>query len=247
MLLRIGEVDSLIYYRGAWLKSLDKFSLTQDSSVVVLLHGYGANAMDLSSIANYFHSQPSRNTKDIAWFFPQGILSLSGGFFESGQRAWFPISVDRLMRQKMGDSDVLSKEIIEGADDLLSKLDSFFSQIRGYGANKLVLGGFSQGGMVAYHLLPRIISHWQLQCLALFSTVSIEFSRYDKMWKEHLSNQSLKYLVFSHGKRDDILPYQEGKNLFSYLSSYFQQSDFLPFDDGHTIPDDVIQTFFKHL
>lgn len=245
-LISLNGVETLIIHRGKELNSLDELNELEFSKIVVLFHGYGANAWDLSVLSK-FHDQIDKiKSEKILWFYPQGLISLSTGFYEGGQRAWFPISVDRLLRQKVGDPDVLSREKIEEADHLLRTLEKFFDAIKKFKNVPLVLGGFSQGGMVSYHLLPSLVNQWKIKSLCLFSTLSIEFNRFDPLWRSKVQDK-LPFLLFSHGKSDEILPYQEGRNLFAYLSSYFLDAEFMSFHEGHTIPPQVLETFFKHL
>lgn len=248
-LLQLANVEALYYLNGHWLESLSSLTNYQQLKVVVLLHGYGANAWDLASIAEYHHQQRQfhKNNQDQSylWIFPQGVLSLSGGNQNFDQRAWFPISVERLMLQRTSGPDFLSQQKIESGDELLAALQEYFIKLHSLGLNNLCLGGFSQGGMIAYQLLPMILDYFKLELLALFSTVSIDFNRYHPLWQKHVSYQALPRLIQSHGKVDQVLSYQEGKNLFSYLSPYFQNSEFLDFNDGHTIAPNVISRFFN--
>ncbi len=247
-LLRLGEVEALYYYEGSWLNSLPATFNDPELVAVVLFHGYGANAADLSSIAEYYHRKNTANSnRKLLWIFPQGPLNLAGGYGDYGQRAWFPIPLERLMMQRAPGADYISQEVIDKGDHLLQNLESYFYLLNGLGLKKIVLGGFSQGGMIAYHLLPRIAQKFQINLLALFSTVSIDFNRFNPLWKSNFTYQNFKKLIQSHGTRDDILPYQEGKNLHSYISPFFQDAEFIEFNDGHTIPENVLSTFFKHL
>lgn len=245
-LIRLGNIDALYFYRGEWLSVLPvTFSST---NAVILFHGYGANAWDLASFAEYYQQlMPHKNVHDYLWVFPQGLLDLSGGFGDGSQRAWFPISIERLLMQKTADEDFLSYQTIENGDVVLSTLEGLIGELSSREIKSIVLGGFSQGGMLAYHLLPRIISKVSVSVLALFSTVSIEFQRYQSLWQKQVPFQSLKVLLQSHGTSDEVLSYKEGSKLFSYLSNYFQQSEFMEFKGGHTIPENTLRTFFKFL
>jgi predicted esterase len=244
-LLRLGEVDALYYYQGSWQNSLPLMPEQSNLTAIVLFHGYGANAQDLGSISQYYDQKNNFKASSLLWIFPQGPLNLSGGYGDFSQRAWFPISVERLMMQSQAGPDFMSQQTIEGADQLFSNLERYFNLLNDHGLKNMVLGGFSQGGMVAYHVLPRIVKKFSINVLALFSTVSIDFNRYHQLWKQQVSFQSLANLIQSHGRSDQILSYQESKNLHEYLRPYFQRSDFIEFFDGHTIPENVLAKFFK--
>jgi len=248
-LLRLNEVEALFFFQGRLLDQLpSSFGLNhiQNSKAVILFHGYGANAWDLSPLAEYRYKLSSQS--DELWIFPQGFLNLSDGSGDFGQRAWFPISVERLMMQKVSSPDFLSHQVIDSADQIFIKLTNFVDSLSRLGVKNFILGGFSQGGMIAYHLLPLIQNKDLIvETLALFSTVSIDFNRYHPIWQKNISFQTLKHLIQSHGKSDEVLSFTEGKKLFSFLSPYFRQSEFIEFHGGHSLPENALLTFFKFI
>jgi phospholipase/carboxylesterase len=248
-LLRLKEVEALFFFQGKWLDKLPSsfaLSTNQEIKAIILFHGYGANAWDLSSLAE-FRYQSSHKSEEL-WIFPQGFLNLSGGFGDFGQCAWFPISVERLMLQKVSSPDFLSHQTIDSATQIFTKLSHFVDELSQLGVREIVLGGFSQGGMIAYHLLPLIDKkEVSVETLALFSTVSIDFNHYHPLWQKNIPFQSLKHLIQSHGKSDEVLSFSEGKKLFSFLSPYFRQSEFCEFSGGHALPENALLTFFRFI
>lgn len=250
-LLPLGKVEALYFFRGEWLKQLPTSFISEkdrDLKTIIIFHGYGANAWDLSSLAAY-HGRyiDTEQVQDYLWIFPQGLLNLAGNTNDFGQRAWFPISVERLLLQKTASPDFLSQQTIHGSENLQKTLMGFVALLADRGIRQIILGGFSQGGMLAYHLLPSFKALVSVDTLAIFSTVSIDFNRYHQLWHEQIPYQSLKTLLQSHGTRDEVLDHNEGKKLFAYLSPYFQRAEFIEFIGGHTITDDTLLTFFKFL
>lgn len=245
-LLRLGEVEALYYYESSWLEKLPATFSESNVLSIFLFHGYGANAWDLASIAQHYQQKnyPHSELK-LLWIFPQGPLNLSGGQGSSSQRAWFPIPLERLMMQKTPGPDFISGQCIEKGDVLFNNLESYFYLLNGLGLKKIILAGFSQGGMLAYHLLPRVTKYFELELVALFSTVAIDFNRFNPLWQANITHQSLKKLLQSHGKLDEILPFHEGKNLHSYLAPFFRHAEFIEFNHGHTIPENVLNKFFN--
>ena len=219
-------------------------------SAIILFHGFGANAWDLASIAEYYQQCNVGDThRNYVWIFPQGFLNLAGLGMDYNQRAWFPIALERLMSLRSSTPDVLSEQIIPSSQEIFSNLKAFVDSLSQLEVQKIILGGFSQGATVAYHLLPLLVREKNVlvEGLVLFSTVSIDFHRYHNLWSKNVEFQSLKFLLQSHGKNDELLAFSEGKKLFSYLSPFFQQNKFIEFYGGHALPENVLTTFFTNL
>ncbi|HEY1533042.1 MAG TPA: hypothetical protein VGF76_03465, partial [Polyangiaceae bacterium] len=111
--------------------------------VVVLMHGYGAPGTDLVSLWRAL-AVP----KEVRFVFPEAPLEL--GF---GGRAWWPIDMLRLQDRFTSEGAArLIDEVPPGIDearaavlDLLDVLQRDFAAA----PDKIVLGGFSQGAMLA--------------------------------------------------------------------------------------------------
>jgi phospholipase/carboxylesterase len=102
---------------------------------IVALHGYGASAHDLLGIA------PQIRRGEVVFLCPQGPLTLEVG---PGQRAfaWFPIDPS-------GRVDATALVAARGA------LEAFLEdvqKIHPIDPDRIVLMGFSQGGVMAYDL-----------------------------------------------------------------------------------------------
>src|SRR5690606_1756979 len=103
--------------------------------LVVLLHGFGADASDLAPLADLLDP-------DQRWsfYFPEAPLEVPIGPMWTG-RGWFPISLREL------ETGVDFTKIRPPGLDLSRKLVS--EMIFHLNPEKLVIGGFSQGAMVA--------------------------------------------------------------------------------------------------
>nr|WP_111299918.1 alpha/beta fold hydrolase [Paracoccus saliphilus] len=112
------------------------------SSVVVFLHGYGADGTDLLGLADPL----AAHLPDTAFYAPDAPEPCRNnpmGF------QWFPIpwldgSSEADARSSMGQS--------------ITALDSFLDKVladEGLAADRMVLVGFSQGTMMALHVAPR--------------------------------------------------------------------------------------------
>lgn len=110
-------------------------------SVVIFLHGYGADGSDLLGLADPL-SPHMPDTVFIAPDAPQDCDGAPNGF------QWFPIPwID-------GSTD---EEASEAALNAVQDVDAFVSQVldqEGIAADQLIVFGFSQGAMLALRTLP---------------------------------------------------------------------------------------------
>ncbi|MEP4195732.1 MAG: alpha/beta fold hydrolase [Aliishimia sp.] len=111
-------------------------------SVVVFLHGYGANGADLLGLADPLEDHLP-DTLFVAPDAPEGIPGYAGGY------QWFPIPwID-------GSSEEDSERgMNEAVDDLNAFLDALMVD-EDVLPEQVVLFGFSQGTMMALHVAPR--------------------------------------------------------------------------------------------
>lgn len=200
-----------------------------DGPTVVLFHGYGADAGDLVPLA-----QALRGPKDTNWIFPNGHLTVPlGGHFEG--RAWFPISVAELERAAAGvvpgvTFDALTppglKRARENVLEMLARL--------GRPSQRLILGGFSQGAMLA----TDVVLHGDLAPagLAILSGTLVHRA----VWKEQARRHAGFEFFQSHGSHDPVLPYEVARQLESLLLESGWKGRLQRFEGGHEIPPEVV-------
>jgi phospholipase/carboxylesterase len=108
-------------------------------SIVVLLHGYGADGNDLISLAQLW-----------ARLLPQTLFV--------SPHAPFPCEINPAGRQWFGFEDAGPEMILAGARLAGSMIDAYLDRLiaeHGVPAGRIALGGFSQGAMMALHVAPR--------------------------------------------------------------------------------------------
>lgn len=113
------------------------------SSLVVFLHGYGANGADLLSIGHEW-GRALPDTAFAAPDAPEVCEAFSAGF------QWFSIRAAQITRQALD-----YKEFVEKPAAILSAwLDE---QLKEWGLDdsRLVVAGFSQGAMMTMYTMPR--------------------------------------------------------------------------------------------
>lgn len=194
----------------------------------VIFHGYGANAKDLAGLAPYLDPQNRHS-----WIFPEGPLSLDLSPFMVS-RAWFELNMldfEKAIQDGSFESYIRARQqglkgIREPADAFLKALETPFENI--------VLGGFSQGSMMALDLALR--QSITVAGLILFSSSLVDPSG----WAEGCASHPKLKFFQSHGREDPVLPFDLGKKLFEMLVQNGLEGEFVPFEGGHEIPPVVI-------
>ncbi|MDO5659002.1 MAG: alpha/beta fold hydrolase [Paracoccus sp. (in: a-proteobacteria)] len=156
--------------------------------VVVFLHGYGADGADLLGLADPM----APHLPDTAFYAPDAPEPCANNPMG---RQWFPIpwldgSTEAQARASMAAS----------IDDLNGFLDTVL-QAEGLGADRLAVVGFSQGTMMALHVLPR--RDEAVAAIVAFSGRLLE--------PELLSGEARVRppVLLIHGDADPMVPYAD--------------------------------------
>lgn len=159
-----------------------------DSSVVLFLHGYGANGADLLGLSEAL-SPHLPDTVFIAVDAPERSMANPAGF------QWFPIPwID-------GSSEVAAAEgLLRSAKTVNDFIDKVLAD-EGLEPDRLVLFGFSQGTMMSLHVAPR--RQDPIAGVVGFSG--------RLMFPEALSDevQSTPPVILIHGDVDDVVAFEE--------------------------------------
>ncbi len=198
-----------------------------DGPLVVLLHGFGAPGDDLVPLSRYL--QVAQN---VRFLFPAAPLKLEWGVGDA--RAWWMLDMERLMMARtQGHWDTLSLEVPQGLEqarkhlaDLLSVATTRLSIPQG----QFILGGFSQGAMLA--LDYTLQSDIQMAGLVLLSTTIIA----KREWLSALPKRKGLSVFQCHGTDDDILSFSVAEQLRAHLTSAGLPVQWLAFQGGHEIP-----------
>jgi phospholipase/carboxylesterase len=188
--------------------------------VLVMLHGFMMVPGDLAPFA--------RSIGLPGWFlYPEGPVAARSG------RAWWHI-----------DPDARDAALARGPRDFAVQDPSDLPAARGYlsafldavvvaaPGRPLIVGGFSQGGMLVCDTLLR--AERRVDGLVLFSTSRIAFSA----WGPHLASGCFRDIpvLLSHGAADADLAFSAGEALRDALTGAGAQVEWVPFPEGHEIP-----------
>ncbi len=212
------------------IASLDCLEIpgTDLGPVVILFHGFGADANDLASL-----SQVLKGVPGTTWIFPNGHQKVELGPHMEG-RAWFPISLSKLeAAQASGEPFDLSELQPPG---LKKARDMVLEMIKALDVpmSRVTLGGFSQGAMLATEVTLR--SKEKPAGLVLLSGALVNASEWKVMAKEM---PGFKYYQ-SHGNRDTVLKHEGALKLNTLFSESAWNGKLHTFNGGHEIPFEVI-------
>lgn len=210
------------------------------SLLVVLCHGFGAGGDDLVSLGGELLRGTEALAGKVRFVFPAAPLSLAEyGYGDA--RAWWLIDMMRLQRLQQGGPDALKalrEEIPEGlakARKLLLALVDELSRTTGLPLGKIVLGGFSQGAMLATDVALRL-EEAPAALVAMSGTLLCEGE-----WRKRAPLRKGLAVFQSHGRQDLILPFANATALKELLEGAGLTVEFLPFNGPHTIPAEALE------
>lgn len=200
---------------------------------VILCHGFGAPGTDLVPLGGELFQQFPELVGRVAFVFPEAPLSL-GDYGMAGGRAWWPIDMLRLQRAiELGEFRDLRTEQPALLPSSREKLQQTLAAIRekyDLPMSRIVLGGFSQGAMIATDLTLRLEE--PPAALLIYSGTLLN----EAEWTTLAPGRSGLRVLQSHGHDDPILPYENAEWLHDLLTRSGLDVTFLPFPGGHTIP-----------
>ncbi|MBV7378500.1 alpha/beta hydrolase [Maritimibacter dapengensis] len=178
----------------------------ETKSVVVFLHGYGADGADLLGLADPL----APHMPDTTFVAPDAPEKCAGNPFGF---QWFPIPwLD-------GSSEEAARE---GADMAHADIDAFLDRVltdEGITPDKLIVFGFSQGTMMSLRVIPR--RDTEIAGIVAFSGRILEPESY----AEHVKVKPPILLV--HGDQDEMVPVAH----FDEAGAVLQQAGFTVY--GH--------------
>ena len=208
---------------------------------VVICHGYGASYEDLAPLSGEWIGLLGDQASQFRFVFPDAPHSLAElGMPEA--RAWWPIDMVRFAEAiQASQFDELHEHEPPGIDVVREAVCQTIRRVKddlGGDSTPLVLGGFSQGAMLAMDVALRS-SLAPPQLLFQFSSSIV----CRPQWEARLSRLNDTYVFQSHGSIDPILPYSSAVALSEMLKSAGVKAAFHSFVGPHTIDvDSVAQT-----
>ncbi|WP_425617658.1 alpha/beta hydrolase [Anatilimnocola sp. NA78] len=210
----------------------------QPKLVCVLCHGFGASGEDLVGLAEPILQRCGDEREEIALVFPAAPLSLEDRGMPGG-RAWWWIDLERLLNLPTPETlQRFRRDRPEGMTVATTQLMQLVADLRhewSLTAQQVVLGGFSQGSMVATDAslsLPEPPA-----ALIVFSGALVS----ETDWVPRMKGLAKTKILQSHGRRDPILPYFQAEALRDQLTAAGCEVKFLEFAGFHEIHPAAIQ------
>lgn len=200
---------------------------------VILLHGYGAPGTDLVPLWRSLRVPP-----EVRFVFPEAPIALGPPMAPPGGRAWWHIDVAALEHAlRTGSTRELSAGVPEGlvaARERVSALLDAVTHDLAAPSERVVLGGFSQGAMLACDVAlhdPR-----PLAGLVLMSGTVVA----EREWAPRYAARKGLPVIMSHGRADPLLPFSVAERWRDDLRAAGLDVAWHPFGGGHGIADGLL-------
>jgi len=196
-------------------------SSNDEAPWLILFHGFGADAHDLEGLKDSFHFESAVNLR-----FPNGVFEVPIGPGWTG-RAWWPLRLSSLPEDW---SDYTPEEMQYLVPALLKMITDLKVPW-----NKIILGGFSQGAMLATELYMQA-PETPLGLISMSGSLIRQTE-----WKEKLENRKGQKVFLSHGQNDQVLPIKGSQKLLNLFQQKELKCQWVTFGGGHEIPMKVIE------
>jgi phospholipase/carboxylesterase len=208
---------------------------------VILMHGYASSPQAWLPFASTILVPLSRR-----FVFPRGPEITTPPDGPEGGRAWWRLdlaSYPKMGRTGRGLSD-LSRSRPEGlglaAKGVQLLCTDLYDRL-GYHREDLIVGGFSQGAMVAAELAFR--SREPLRALVLLSGTPVD----EQSWLQGMRFRRGLPVFIAHGRQDDVLPFRGAERLQQTMREIGLQVTWVPFNGGHETPAEVVAALNQFL
>jgi phospholipase/carboxylesterase len=220
------------------VKVIQKEPSVRPELAVVLCHGFGASGEDLVPLAQELMARTAGRGDKVRFIFPAAPLAMVG--FGGDARAWWPIDLEATIKARASGPAGRAAMRAHVPERLLSARRQLAGcveavcQTSGLPMGRVVLGGFSQGAMLATDLTLRQ-DEAPAALVVLSGTLIAEAE-----WRARAPRRKGLPVLQSHGREDPILPFQDAVALQGLLEEAGLVVDFLPFEGGHTIPEEAL-------
>ena len=206
--------------------------------VAVFCHGFGASGTDLVPVAGELLDHAGGLDGRIRFVFPAAPLSLEA-FGMPGGRAWWYLDLERLNaaieQGEFRDQRTHVPAELPEASRLLTALVEDIGETWNVPPGRLLLGGFSQGSMLATDVALRLPEAPAALCI-WSGTLLCEAE-----WRELASHRAGLKVLQSHGRLDPLLPFAAAEWLRDLMTDGGLDVEFIEFPGVHTIPAEAIE------
>ena len=211
----------------ALLQCIEVESGENPQASVIWLHGLGADGSDFEPMVPQLGLPPKLAVRFVFPHAPRRPITVNGGFV---MNAWYDIAA-------LGAAARQDETGVRDSAALISELIQRENQ-RGIPCNRIVLGGFSQGGAMS---LFRGLSYPEKLAgiVALSAYLPVEDIALAELRKENLAIP----LFMGHGTYDDMVPYEMGRHARKRLKQKGMNIEWHDYPIAHNVSLEE----FKHL
>ncbi|WP_394130027.1 alpha/beta hydrolase [Shewanella maritima] len=196
------------------------------TSCVVWLHGLGDSGAGFAPVVPVLGLPEDHATRFIFPHAPEQAVTINGGFV---MRSWYDIkSMDINGRAYMPDL-LASEKIVKG---ILNEQIS-----AGIPADKIILAGFSQGGVMSLFTGLRFE-----QKLAGIMGLSCYLATGEALPEQLADSNKNTPILQHHGSQDEVVPVQAGQMAYSTLKQAGYQTHWQTYPMGHSVLPAQLQT-----
>lgn len=171
--------------------------------VVVWLHGLGDSGHGFAPIVPELRLPADAGIRFLFPHAPERPVTVNGGM---RMRAWYDIKTMDLSNRADEDGVKASAAAVQQLLDTLIE--------SGINSEQIILAGFSQGGVIALHLLPRLPYK-----LAGVMALSTYLSAPDKLKEEANNVNKATPVLVAHGNQDPVVPLFAGQQVYHVLKN----------------------------
>jgi phospholipase/carboxylesterase len=198
---------------------------------VILLHGYTSKPEDWLSFTNTIHLPAGG-----FFVFPEGPEATAPPEGQLGGRAWWPLDLASYIPPGSALPD-LSKTRPLQLSKCVKRVRTLLSEIKlrsNSGSNPLILGGFSQGAIIASDIAFR--TNEPLEALIILSGTAVD----ESTWIQGMSKRRDLPVFISHGRKDATFSFEIANRLQQEMRNAGMNVTWVPFEGGHEMPVAVV-------
>lgn len=193
--------------------------LNEKPALVLLMHGVGSNEADMFRLADEFKG----NVVVISARAPFTIAP--------GRYAWFELEVSNGIRK-------INEEQAEKSRQIINLFINQLSERYGTDSQRVYLGGFSQGGIMAYS----VGLTYPQKFAGIFAFSSRLLSEVRPLIKERKELEHLKVFI-AHGRQDQTLTVEYAREAKRFLDPLLPKLEYHEYDMVHTINNEELADF----